>query len=290
MRQHTFPSLAPRAIFGAMRGEFIDLGGARLYCYAAGTRGAGEPVVFLHGFPTSSHLWSEVVPLLGGGRRLVVVDLLGFGRSDRPMGRDVSICGHGERTVALLDALGINYACVVGHDIGGGVAQWMAVHAPTRVSRMCLVNSVGFDEWPSRDVKLARVTLPLTRYLPPLWVLSVLRTDLLRGYADTTRGAHSVEQYVRPFASTEGRDALFAHMGALNARDTMGFAARLKDIVAPTAIIAGAHDPFLPVTIGERLRDAIAGATLDVLPDARHFLPEESPERVAAAITALLAR
>ena len=47
-----------------MRGEFLDLGGARLYYYAAGTRGAGDPVVFLHGFPTSSHLWRDVVPLV----------------------------------------------------------------------------------------------------------------------------------------------------------------------------------------------------------------------------------
>ena len=50
-----------------MRGEFLDLSGARLYYYAAGTRGVGVPVVFVHGFPTSSHLWSEVVPLMPNG-------------------------------------------------------------------------------------------------------------------------------------------------------------------------------------------------------------------------------
>lgn len=273
-----------------MRGEFIDLDGARLYCYAAGTPGGGEPVVFLHGFPASSHLWSGVVPLIPDGRRLVVVDLLGYGRSDRPEGRDVSIPGHGARTVALLDALGINYACVVGHDVGGAIGQWLAVHAPTRVSKLCLVSSVGFDCWPARDVKLARATLPLTRYLPPLWLLSVLRTDLLRGYADRTRGLHSVEQYVRPFASEEGRDAFVAHMMALDAKDTTALAPRLRHVAAPTAVLHGAHDPFLSKVIAERLRAAIPGATLDVLPDARHFLPEESPERVAAAITTLLSR
>jgi pimeloyl-ACP methyl ester carboxylesterase len=273
-----------------MRGEFIDLDGARVYCYAAGTPGGAEPVVFLHGFPTSSHLWSGVVSLIPDGRRLIVADLLGYGRSDRPAGHDVSIPGHGARTLALLDALGINRACIVGHDVGGGIAQWLAVHAPTRVSRLCLVNSVGFDCWPARDVKLARATLPLTRFLPALWMLTVLRTDLLRGYSDRTRGLHSVEQYVRPFASIEGRDAFIADMIALDSRDTMALVPRLKNIVAPTAILCGAHDPFLSTVIGERLRKAIPGATLDVVPDARHFLPEESPEHVAAAITTLLAR
>jgi len=110
-----------------MRGEFVDLNGVRLYYYAAGTRGAGEPIVFLHGFPTSGHLWNDVVPLVPAGHRVVVLDLLGYGRSDRPLGRPVSIRGHAERVIELLDLLGINYACVVGHDVGGGIAQWLAV-------------------------------------------------------------------------------------------------------------------------------------------------------------------
>src|SRR5919202_2184352 len=145
-----------------MRGEFIDLGGARLYYYAAGTRGAGEPVVFLHGFPTSSHLWRDVVPLVPAGHRLVVLDLLGYGRSDKPLGRDVSIRGHAERLVQLFDALRIERASVVGHDIGGGIAQYLAVKHPTRVVRIALVNSVGFDDWPTREVRMAKATLPLT--------------------------------------------------------------------------------------------------------------------------------
>src|ERR671917_498738 len=57
---------------------------ARVYYYAAGTRGTGEPLVFIHGFPTSSHLWRDVVPLLPDGHRAIVIDLLGYGRSDRP--------------------------------------------------------------------------------------------------------------------------------------------------------------------------------------------------------------
>ena len=77
--------------------------------------------------------------------------------------------------VELLDALGINYACVVGHDFGAGVAQVMAVRWPARVSRLCLVCPIAYDEWPAREVRLARAMLPLTRHLPPTWVLSALR-------------------------------------------------------------------------------------------------------------------
>ncbi len=273
-----------------MRGEFVDVGGARLYYYAAGSRGVGEPIVFIHGFPTSSHLWGEVVPLVPKGHRVVVLDLLGYGRSDPPGDADLSLRAHADRVVLLLDALGINYATIVGHDIGGGIAQSLAIRHPTRVARLCLINSVAFDSWPGTEVKLVRATMPLTRHLPATWILSVLRADLLRGYVASERGAHSIEQYVRPFATEPGRDVLVSHLAALDSAETKALEPRLKDIVAPTAIVWGGEDPFLPRTIGQRLAAAIPGATLDVVPDVRHFTPEEAPERVAAALTILLSR
>ena len=273
-----------------MRGEFIDVNGARLYYYAAGSRGAGEPVVFLHGFPTSSHLWTDVVSLVPKGHRVVVVDLLGYGRSDRPAGRDVSVRGHAERIVGLLDELAINYATIVGHDVGGGIAQTMAVRWPTRVSRLMLVNSVGFDLWPGREVKVARAMLPLTRHLPPTWLLSLLRKEMLAGYTDRELGTHSIERYVKPFGTPEGRDALVAHLLALDPAETAALAPRLKDLVMPCAVVAGAHDPFVALSVAERLKQDIPGATLDVIPDSRHFLPEESPEALADVLSKLLAR
>ena len=273
-----------------MRGEFLDIDGARLYYFAAGTRGAGEPVVFVHGFPSGSHLWHDVIPHVPAGHRVVVLDLLGYGRSDRPLGRDVSIPGHARRVLALLDALRIERACIVGHDAGGGIAQWLAVHRPARVSRLLLVSSVCFEEWPTRDVKLARAMMPLTRHLPPTWLLSVLRTDLLRGYADRDLGARSIEMYARCFASEEGRDTFMQHLTALDSADTAALASRLGEIVAPTAILWGAHDPFLPPSLARRLQEAIPGATLEVIADGRHFIPEESPEQIGAALSTLLAR
>jgi 2-hydroxymuconate-semialdehyde hydrolase len=273
-----------------MRGEFVDVGGTRLYYYAAGTRGAGEPVVFLHGFPTSSHLWREVVPIVPGGHRAVVLDLLGYGRSDRPDERDLSIKGHAERVIRLLDALRISYASIVGHDLGGGIAQYLAVRHPTRVARLCLVNSVAFDDWPTREVKMAQATLPLTRHLPATWILSLLRTNLQRGYAEQERGNHSIDIFIRPFSQPEGRDALMKHLVALDPEETRALQPRLKDIVAPTAIVWGAHDPFLPPSIGKKLHEAIPGSTLDIIPDVRHFTPEEAPETIGTILEGWLTR
>jgi pimeloyl-ACP methyl ester carboxylesterase len=285
-----FPSLRPRSYLASVRGEFLDLDGVRLYYYAAGSRGAGEPIVLIHGFPTSSHLWTAVAPLLPLGHRVVVLDLLGFGRSDPATSGDVSLVGHANRLVAILDHLGINVACVVGHDVGGGIAQSVAVRHPRRVSRLGLVSSVAFDAWPTRTGKLARALLPLTRHLPPVLVRSAVRTALLRGYEDRERGVHDVELFLRPFAGRSGRDALTRHIESLDSSETSALAPTLADIESPTAIIWGERDPFLPAALAERLKAAIPRSTLEVVPGARHFLPVECANAVAASIAKLLAR
>jgi 2-hydroxymuconate-semialdehyde hydrolase len=271
-----------------VRGEFVDVGGARLYYYAAGTRGAGEPVVFLHGFPTSGHLWGDVVAQMPAGHRLVVADLLGFGRSDPPGGRALTLHAHAERIVGLLDILGIDRACIVGHDLGGGVAQSLAVHWPSRVSRLALIDSVAFNGWPSRDVRIARFLLPLIRHIPTNWLLPVVRADLERGYYDTVHATHSIDRYQRPFHSDDGRAVLLSHVAALDNRETLDLAERLHEISVPTAIIWGSHDPFLPMSLGKQLTQAIRASTIDVLSGARHFTPEEEPREVAEILAHLL--
>ena len=70
----------------------------------------------------------------------------------------------------------------------------------------------------------------------------------------------------------------------------MSLATRLKNVVAPTTIVWGADDPFQPVAVADRLREAIPGATLHVCPSVRHFVPEEAPQHVADAISHLLTR
>jgi pimeloyl-ACP methyl ester carboxylesterase len=278
-----------------MRGEFVDLGGSRLYYYAAGTRGAGEPVVFLHGFPASSHLWRGVVRELSErspGHRMVVLDLLGFGRSDRPLGADLGARAHAERVRALMDELRIDTACVVGHAMGGAVAQALACAVPARVSRLCLVNSVAFDAWPRRSARLARWSCAsprLGRVIGAPLLAGLVHGSLLAGYALADTGRRSLDHYLHAFTMHLGVDALIAQLRAM--RDpTVPALGSLAELRQPVAVVWGRLDPFLDVGIGERLRDAINGATLEIVPHARHFTPEDAPERVAGAIGELLAR
>ena len=273
-----------------MRGEFLDLNGARLYYYAAGTRGGGEPVVLLHGFPTSGHLWAEVVPLLPTGHRVVVLDLLGYGRSDRPAGRGVDVLAHAHRVVQVLDELHIPRACIVGHGIGGGIAQSIAVRDPQRVSHLALVDCVAFEAWPSIEARVARAVLPFAQLLPPDALVTLLRWDVLRGYVHPRSAGHSLDLYLRPFGGNDGRAALIEHVRALTSEHTQDIGRHLHGVSAPTAIVWGEDDTVVPVAIARRLQTVISGASLDVLPAMRHFTPEEAPRQVADAIGRLLSR
>src|SRR5436853_1256423 len=272
-----------------MRGEFLDLHGTPMYYYAAGSRGAGEPIVLLHGFPTSSHLWSGVVPLLPDGHRVVVLDLLGFGRSSPPGEQSVDLHAHADRLVGVLGLLGIGEACLVGHDLGGAIAQSVALRFPQRVSRLCLVDSSGFGGR-QKAVRLSKFALPVVRQFPAEWIVAMARADLVRGYVDQDRGARSSDLYLRPFASTEGRTALMCHLGSMDRRITRELGAQLSQITCPTAIVWGERDPFNVPRIGQQIHEQIRGSTLQVIPGARHFTPEESSHEVAAAIAKLPGR
>jgi pimeloyl-ACP methyl ester carboxylesterase len=272
-----------------MRGEFIDVGGRRLYYYAAGTRGAGNPIVLVHGYPTSSHLWDKLVPLLPSGYRVVVMDLLGFGRSDPPGNADLSIHGHARRLIGLMDALGIQRATLVGHQMGGVIAQALASGWPARVDRLALLHSMGFDATVTGTLAAARAVLPLMRLLPARTWLGLVRREMERWYADPYRGRHSIDQYLRPF-QRGGHRWLIRQLASLDPRETEAIATSLTGVRQPVSILAGSDDPAIPATVAARLQRALPQATLDFVDEVRHFSPEEAPERVARTIDQLLVR
>jgi len=279
-----------------LRGEFIDVGGARLYYYAGGSRGQGEPLLFIHGFPTSSHLWARVVPLVPPGHRVVVPDLLGFGRSDPPTERgaapDFTVPGHVLRLTRLLDSLGIDQVGIIGHGIGAAIALAMQHEQPKRVTRLGLVNPVrSLTRSPFESV-LLRVALPVLRVLPPATVLRLVRRRLLRAYRDSAAHGPTADLYLRPFHAPGGRATLVGHLRDLAARSR----SRARDSLAaplitapgpPTTIVCGDADPLVPIPAAKRLQVRLPRSTFESV-GGGHFSPEESPEQLAMALKRLL--
>ncbi len=107
--------------------------------------GEGEPVILLHGIPTWSFLYREVIPILAHEHRVLAPDLLGHGYSDRRDRFDRSLRAQTAMILRFMDALGIERATIVGHDTGGGVALILGIEHPDRVKRLVLSNIVAYD-------------------------------------------------------------------------------------------------------------------------------------------------
>ena len=293
------PILSPYASYFLMRGEFVDVGGARLYCYASGSRGAGIPIVLVHGAFTSSHLWRELLPRLPQGHRVLVLDLLGHGRSDRPTNFSMTVAGHAERLLGLLNELAVSSACMVGHGLGAAVAVHLAHSAPTRVAKLALVNPALLASHP-KDLLIPRVfrrlslLIPVWKKLPADWLASALHTALVRGYAQRSAGAHSVDFYLKPFRNREGRDAACLQLQALKRSSFDTVTALAPASLRPSvSVVVGEDDPFLQPQRAERVLHTLQLATesravVHRLSGVAHVAPEEAPDRLAAIIGELL--
>lgn len=274
-----------------MRGEFVDVGGVRLYYYAAGTRGGGDPIVLVHGFGTSSLLWRGLIPLLPAGRRIVAADLLGYGRSDRPYNSGLSAGAHAERLRGLLAELRIDRACFIGHDLGATVAHRFARAWPALVSQLCMVDPSTSRHWAaSASVSAGAAAMfggPLSAF-----ARGRIRARMISGYVNREAGARSCARYLKPFADAAGGVVLARHTRALRAErfpdDGVSAESSLKSDAIPTAIVCGAANPLVSPRRAAKLAGSLAGATFHEIGGMGHFSPEEAPTRLSEIVRSLL--
>ncbi|WP_344976916.1 alpha/beta fold hydrolase [Salinactinospora qingdaonensis] len=269
----------------------IVVDGVRLaYC----DHGHGEPVVFVHGTPSHTVIWREVLPQVSrAGYRVVGYDLLGYGYSERPMRRDTSVTAQAALLEQLLTSLGIGEVTLVGHDIGGAVAQILATQNPDRVRRLLLIDTVSYNSWPSPtwraiiDEQLDdHATMSATAFE------AMLTEQLEMTVVDRRRMSQAVrEAYLDVHRSPLGRISFFEHqVRHYDSIHTQRLTALLGRLTMPVRLLWGAEDAWQSVSYAHRLAAAIPGSTEPaVVAGAGHFLPEEAPDVVVEQVLDLLA-
>lgn len=253
-------------------------------------RGTGEPILFVHGTPSHSVIWRHVLPpVVRAGHRAIAVDLLGFGASERPVGRDTSVTAQAALLERFLDRLGIDRITLVGHDIGGAVGQILATGRPARVRRLMLIDTVSHDSWPSATWR--QIIDEHARGSGEEFE-AMLTRQLTMTVADPARMTGEVlDAYLAPHRSPLGRASFFEHqVQHYDSVHTRRIAPLLGELALPVRILWGAEDRWQPVAYGHRLAEEIPGARLTVVPDAGHFLPEDAPGRVVDAVLELCRR
>lgn len=267
-------------------GIIRDVAGAKVHYI---DEGSGPPVILIHGFAGSTFSWRLVIPDLAKTHRVIAVDLPGFGFSDREPEIDYSHTAQGERIVALMDMLGIRRATLIGHSMGGAIAQRVAARHPERVERLILVASVNAAH-PPDVAKRGRAAGPMFALVgvaqrSPRAMYALGRRSLARMVHDREYATEEVMRgYVDPLL-LPGTVAAVRRMTEATREEP---AADLSAISAPTLVLSGASDAVLPPDKGVELAGAIRGARHLVIPETGHLLAEERPDAFLEEVLAFL--
>lgn len=248
-------------------------------------RGDGAPTLLLHGFSGSARSWEALAPDLSDRLRLLAVDLIGHGHSDAPVRADRYRPEHAVSDLAaLLDALEVSRAHVVGYSLGGRLALRFAVDAPERVGALVVVSaSAGIADEEARRARAAEDRALADR----------IEREGTRRFVAEWEGQElfAAERLLAPERRAAARAERLAQRphGLANSLRGMGQGAgeplwpRLGAITAPALVVTGALD-LRYTAIGARLAAAIPAARHVAIPGAGHAVHRERPDELARAV------
>jgi 3-oxoadipate enol-lactonase len=249
---------------------FLENGSIRLCCER---RGAGaRHVLFVHGWISSRRMWYDVADRLDAGAfNLQLLDFRGCGRSDRPRdGHDLESYASDVRVaLAAIDAP----VTLVGHSMGGKVAQYVAAEQPANLERLILV-APGTAQAARTSTRHRELTLETYGYRERI-------ERFQRSAMQREVGEAVMERIV-----DDALVASFEHwIGWYDSGRVSDFSDRLANIAVPVLAIAGSNDPLVPASrVKREVTGAIDGALFVELRDAGHNLPIEAPDDIAEAV------
>ena len=258
---------------------------------AHGVHGEGEPVVLIHGTPSSSYIWRDVLPtLVGAGYQVHVYDLLGYGLSERPQSQDIDTSVTGQVAIfeGMLDVWGLEDLHIVAHDIGGGIAQRFAIQSLERMRSLTMLDVVSYDSWPSKRTK-EQMQAGLEKLIK---ADDADHREHFRDWLDSTvqnkdrLAATSMETYLDFICGPVGQASFFQHQVVhYDPIHTQEVAPRYAQLgQKPVQLIWGADDAWQVTDWAHRLNKAIPGSTLHIIENCGHFAMEDQPEQVSSLL------
>jgi pimeloyl-ACP methyl ester carboxylesterase len=285
----------PEGFTDTFTSRYIDTGELRLHAVIGGE---GPPLLLVHGWPETWYAWRLLMPRLAQDFEVIAVDQRGMGLSDKPEG-GYDTGNQANDLIALMDALGHERFAVVGHDTGFAIGYALAADHAERVERVALIELPGalgtipspplFVPAPLNDrlwhIPFNRIDDPLTEQLV------TGREDIFFGYEFRIQGSELpgdvVDYYVGIFSNPDSLRGSFGWYRAFDATLAQDEQRKSNRLKMPVLGIGGER------SYGEQVADALKLVADDVesavIPGAGHFLAEEAPEEMLAALTEFLA-
>ena len=239
-------------------------------------------ILLLHGFGASLQAWDDWAPALEKNLRVLRIDIPGFGLSGPAVNQDYSDAADVARVIAVMDQLGVQQVIVAGHSMGGRIAWNLAAAHPERVSQLVLLSPDGFPDPNAKSDKTYEVPalLGLLPYSLPQWALRM--GGVAPAFADNSQLTPQMMQRYHDMMLAPGvRTALLERMRQTRNSDPVS---RLQSIKAPTLLLWGEKDAFIPVSNAQDYLKAMPQAKLVTLPDVGHVLHEEAPQASVQAV------
>lgn len=255
--------------------------------------GSGPAVLLLHGWPTSSFLWRGVMPLIARERRVLALDLPGFGASDKPTDATYDLAFFTAAVRGFLDALRIDRVDLAVHDLGGPVGVRFALEDPDRVRSLALLNTLLYPDDMTRLLTTLADGLRTPGKRERLTSDAALEVTLRFGTADESSVTdEALAGIVAPFGSDADRLALAKAGSDVEDAEFEELATDLLCLKLPVRVIYGEQDRILgqvAATVA-RIRRDLPQAEVTALPGRGHFLQEDDPERVGELLAEFFAR
>ena len=246
--------------------------------------GSGKALVLISGLGYPLWQWHKMVPYLAKHFKVITFDNRGVGKTDKPAGLYTAQMLAAD-TSNLLDALGIDKAIIMGHSMGGYIAQAMALDFPEKADKLilCSTNFGGPRHVPITAEAWAvlsdTTSDPLTRFKNGLAVSTA------PGWAESH--PETVQEWVdwrisNPMDLAGYQSQMAIGLGLI--AEEAAFENRLPDVKAPTLILFGENDKVVPPANADLMAAKLIDARITILPDAGHFFPIEVPEAASQAV------
>lgn len=256
--------------------------------------GRGRPLILIHGLGASSYTWRKVIPELAKSRRVIAIDLKGFGQSDKPLDERYSIFDQARLIGDYITRHKLRGATLVGHSYGGGVALAVALNLlderQSNIEKLILIDSVAYRQplpfffRVLRTPIIGEIGLSI---VPP--EVQMERALSIAYYESDKVSPETVNTYASALHSEGGRHALLHTIDSLDPKQADLVSQRYKELTFPTLVLWCEHDKIVPLKYGKRLAFEMPNAKIDVIEDCGHIPHEEKPNETLKAINAFLA-
>lgn len=254
--------------------DFVSINDINIhYLYA----GKGDPIILLHGVPTYSYLWRNIIEPLSETGLVLAPDLPGYGLSDKPADAHYNISYFTDSFNGFINSQGLEKVSLVLHDLGGPVGLLWAVNNADRVDKIVILNTIVHPHF-----SLAMKLLLLSARVPGLshWISSpsgIAYTMKWGVYNPGGLTPETISAYQAPFLEAKARHATIKTLKSVESNILADILLQLKKFNKPVHLVCGENDPLLAWEMHQLKKD-LPDASFTAIKDCGHFVQEDQPQ------------